>query len=69
MMTTYLVWFDPLFEDHFALPETEATEAFLGALEREHIHPSSVQAEGKKEAIEKVFPDRHDAPRVRQRMN
>jgi len=58
----FLVWYDSLLEEYFALPKSEAPVDLIAELKREKITTHSVQAEYAKEALNLIFPDRHPEP-------
>ena len=60
---SFLVWFDPFFEEWFACPKNEATDRLMEALGQMHALPKEVEASTIKEAISLCKPQQHpDGP-------
>ena len=56
---SYLVWYDPFFEEWFACPEAEVTRTVLSCLSQIHVVPKKIEAASAHEALDAVRPKPH----------
>lgn len=58
----FLVWYDNLLEEYFAIPKNEAPQELLAELKREKLVLHDVSAFSSTEALDTIFPHRKPEP-------